>query len=128
MDISTQKHPNTFTVIDKEHYDKIKHLKWYAIQGTGLTKYAQASKGKERYLLHRMILDCPEELVVDHEDGDGLNNRGIGKVLKITEKTVKFHLTNIYRILELKDKTKYNSRAALIIIHYLCNKLTYNVA
>lgn len=39
----------------------------------------------------------------------GLSNREIGNILYITEKTVRFHLTNIYAKMNLK------SRAQLIV-------------
>lgn len=73
LDVSTNLYPNTYTKISKEDYSKIKHLKWYTISGP-LVKYVQASEGKKRYLLHNYILDCPEDMVTDHQDGDGLNN------------------------------------------------------
>lgn len=43
---------------------------------------------------------------------DGLTNLEIAKALSITEKTVKFHITNIYRKKEIK------CRAKLIVEHY----------
>lgn len=73
LDVSTDSHPNTYTKVSEEDYHKIKHLKWYAISGCQTT-YVQASEGKRRIALHRFILDCPEDLVTDHQDGDGLNN------------------------------------------------------
>ncbi len=45
----------------------------------------------------------------------GLSNQEIGKKLFITEKTVKFHLTNIYEKLELKSR-------AQLIIKYLASE------
>lgn len=35
---------------------------------------------------------------------EGHNNRDIGKALGITEKTVKFHLTNIFKITNNRDR------------------------
>lgn len=75
LDISTNKHPNTFCSIDTERYESIKHMKWCAIVGSGgKLIYVQASDGKDRILLHRYLLDCPSGLVVDHINGDTLNN------------------------------------------------------
>ena len=36
----------------------------------------------------------------------GLSNQSIGKELWVTEQTVKFHLTNIYRKLGVKNRTE----------------------
>jgi len=36
----------------------------------------------------------------------GLSNRALGKELWVTEQTVKFHLTNIYRKLDVANRTE----------------------
>lgn len=41
----------------------------------GSTKYLQGRVGGRRVYLHRILVDVPEGLVVDHIDGNGLNNR-----------------------------------------------------
>jgi hypothetical protein len=73
MDVSTKCHPKTYTTLNLEDYKRLEKYKWYAVRGCK-TNYVQASEGKLRLSLHREILNCPEDLVVDHEDGDGLNN------------------------------------------------------
>ena len=73
MDISTKLHPNTYTTLNLEDYKRFEKHKWYAVRGCKTT-YVQASDGKIRLSLHREILNCPEDLVVDHKNGDGLKN------------------------------------------------------
>lgn len=76
LDISTRKFPNTFSVIDADQYDKVKHLKWYAVIGGSKCNgiYVQASEGKSRIALHRFITGCEKGFVVDHISGDTLDN------------------------------------------------------
>lgn len=51
--------------------------KWYAHDtGDGRYIYAERKiKGNQRIQLHRLIMDCPKEMTVDHIDGDTLNNK-----------------------------------------------------
>ena len=58
------------TLVDKETIDKYGHLSWYL----GDTGYAMR-KGREIVRLHRLITACPEGMVVDHLNGDKLDNR-----------------------------------------------------
>lgn len=64
-----------WTVIDISDLDKVKHLKWY-VSTEGNQTYAKCrnpSGSTPKLLrLHRLICDGS---LVDHEDGDGLNNR-----------------------------------------------------
>jgi DNA-binding NarL/FixJ family response regulator len=46
------------------------------------------------------------ELVILRAVARGLSNRAIGKELWVTEQTVKFHLTNIYRKLDVANRTE----------------------
>lgn len=47
----------------------------------------------------------PSESVIASKVSKGMRNQAIANELFVTEKTVKFHLTNIYR--KLKLKTRY---------------------
>lgn len=58
--------------IDKEDIDLIKEYKW-TIDGNG---YASYSRGKEKtVLMHRLITNCPKDMMVDHMNHDILDNR-----------------------------------------------------
>lgn len=71
-----------FTIVDKKDYDKFNlgSYNWrcrydheacqvYARKGS------RATKGSITFMLHRLLTNCPKGMVVDHIDGDGLNNR-----------------------------------------------------
>lgn len=65
------------TLIDIETYDMLKQknlLKWNA-QKVGNRHYvSRVINGNQKIYLHRLIMDVPRGMVVDHIDGDSLNN------------------------------------------------------
>jgi hypothetical protein len=69
---------NGLTVwVDDQDFDLVNDRKWQA-QKSGNNWYAYAKyliEGKRRSVfMHRLLMKAPEGLVVDHIDGDGLNN------------------------------------------------------
>ncbi len=63
-----------FAVVDAEDYEWLSKYKWHA-QRRGRKVYAiSVKKGKVVYM-HRMIMRPCQGYVVDHLDGNGLNNR-----------------------------------------------------
>ncbi|HZV35101.1 MAG TPA: HNH endonuclease [Verrucomicrobiae bacterium] len=65
------------TLIDDCDFDLVSQFKWCASKGKNGNYYA-ATKfpgAKSLTLLHRLIMDCPAGSVVDHINGDGLDNR-----------------------------------------------------
>lgn len=56
--------------INSEDYDKVKDICWYVGEGN----YIYGSLGGEKYQLHRLIMDCPDDLLVDHIGGDKTRN------------------------------------------------------
>jgi len=80
----TQQIPLTqglFALVDDEDYERVGEFKWhargdidgrfYAVRNTPMVR---GIRGKTTYL-HRAILSAPAELVVDHANGDTLDNR-----------------------------------------------------
>lgn len=68
--------------IDIEDIDKISHLYWrvrYDKRHPNCTSYVESQKridGKaKRIHLHRFIMNCPDDMIVDHINGNGLDNR-----------------------------------------------------
>lgn len=64
-----------FAAIDDEDFPLIAHLKFHASERRFGRYYAAAKiKGKNVYL-HRILMQPAKGQVVDHIDGDGLNNK-----------------------------------------------------
>ena len=65
------------TIIDAEDLELVSQWKWCA-QRSGNTNYAQRtdySHGKQLVILHRVLVNAPIGIEVDHENGNGLDNR-----------------------------------------------------
>lgn len=69
-----------FAEIDDEDFESVKGINWMALSSSAGHFYAAASTqtegGKPKYLLmHRLLIGAKEDMLVDHRDGNGLNNR-----------------------------------------------------
>jgi len=60
-----------FTVIDTSDYDKVSKYTWSANKNN----YATTTIDGSTTLLHRLLIKPPVNMVVDHIDGDRLDNR-----------------------------------------------------
>lgn len=60
-----------YAIIDISDIEKCKRYKWYHTRG-----YARGNAGHgNKVWLHRLIIDCPDEYIVDHINHDKLDNR-----------------------------------------------------
>ena len=64
------KNSNLETIVDDEDYVKYSHIIWSFHKALGVY-----SSRKTVFYLHRIIMGAPKGLVVDHIDGDKLNNQ-----------------------------------------------------
>ena len=63
-------------IIDAEDLEKIADYRWYAGWNPSVMKYyVRGYKKGEHYLLHRVLTSAGKDKVVDHIDGDSLNNK-----------------------------------------------------
>ncbi len=59
-------------LVDAEDYDRLVSFNWYSVLSKG-SKYAKTGKNSR---MHRMILNLSDsKLIVDHINGNGLDNR-----------------------------------------------------
>lgn len=61
-----------YTLVDDEDYDLLSRFKWRVVKSGGGSQsfYAVATMR-----LHRLIKKCPQGLMIDHINGDTLDNR-----------------------------------------------------
>ena len=61
--------------VDDDDFENLSQYKWNATKGKA-SWYASRGKSHQGNIkMHRMIMDAPAELQVDHRDGNGLNNQ-----------------------------------------------------
>lgn len=63
------------TIVDDEDYDSLMQKKWYC-SSIGYASRTSSNPRKEMPM-HRAIMNCPEGMVVDHINGNKLDNRKI---------------------------------------------------
>jgi hypothetical protein len=69
-----------FAIVDPENFEELNAHKWYAAGCNNnfyAVRYAGRTNGKKKFIsMHRQIMGgTPPGFIVDHKDGDGLNNR-----------------------------------------------------
>jgi hypothetical protein len=66
-------------IVDNEDYDYLNQFKWYASNKNGkfyVARTIRVSKNKKNYILmHRFIMKPDKGMVIDHLDGNPLNNK-----------------------------------------------------
>ena len=70
---------NKYVLVDDDDYEMLNMYKWYIKKG-GNTFYAARSifskDGNQKTIrMHRLLLNAPKGIEVDHKDGNGLNNQ-----------------------------------------------------
>ena len=63
-----------FTIVDAEDYDRLNQHKWH-VSKSHTSEYAVRCQGRKHISMHRLLLNAPPHLLVDHRDCNGLNNR-----------------------------------------------------
>ncbi|HEU4344816.1 MAG TPA: HNH endonuclease [Candidatus Binatia bacterium] len=62
-------------VVDDEDYERVSAFKWFAMSSQRGPWYARRDVKRRAVLLHRVIMNAPEGVEVDHINGDGLDCR-----------------------------------------------------
>ncbi len=72
---------NKVTWLDNEDFERVNKYKWHANKKTTGVFYAYRKQWipeKQKYItiiMHRFIMNCPEDMEIDHIDHNGLNNQ-----------------------------------------------------
>ena len=66
---------NKYALVDYEDYEKINKYNWQVSKNKRSYYATRKNKNKSRIIMHRILINCPENLQVDHINGNGLDNR-----------------------------------------------------
>lgn len=64
------------TIVDDDDYEVLNQYKWYCSHGYAVRDKI-INKSRTSYRMHRVIMNCPENMQVDHINGNPLDNRKI---------------------------------------------------
>lgn len=101
-------------LIDIEDIGKIKNYYWnirYDKRHPNCVPYVESHKNGKRIHLHRLIMDCPFNMVVDHINGNNIDNRknNLRIVTRNTNRLNNHKAKNIY----------YNKRDDLFFVVFI---------
>jgi hypothetical protein len=72
---------NKYALVDDEDFDELNQYKWFAHKKRNNKYYSirtvwmKMEKTKKTIRMHRVIMNCSDDKIVDHKDGNGLNNQ-----------------------------------------------------
>ena len=102
INLSGKRGYNKKTIVDDSTLKKYGHLSWY-LSDTG---YAMRSSKEGKIRLHRAILNAPENMVIDHLNGNRLDNR-ISNLRICTQKDNSLNRKNVKGYCFDKSKNKW---------------------
>jgi hypothetical protein len=66
--------PGMHAFVDDDQYEDLKKFAWRAVKLRN-THYASRRSGDDTIFMHRTIMSPPADMVIDHINGNGLDNR-----------------------------------------------------
>src|SRR5690625_2672181 len=95
-----------YSLVDEDILDKYRHIKW-SDNGYAFTSVIDGGKKRTVYL-HRLIMNPPPDMVVDHINGDKLDNRRSN--LRICSHRQNLWNTERINVDYRKDRKKWRAR------------------
>ncbi len=63
-----------FAIVDPDDYQKLSQYNWQLLEGESGKCYAACLDNRKIVYMHRMIMSAPKGKIVDHRNGEGLDN------------------------------------------------------
>ncbi|MFC1794103.1 HNH endonuclease [Planctomycetota bacterium] len=67
-----------YTIVDQDDFERLNKHKWYAVKSTNTFYARRTRRAGKKYvfiMMHRDVIHPPENLLVDHINRNGLDNR-----------------------------------------------------
>lgn len=67
---------NKFCIVDNEDYEYLNQWNWFYTDEYAARKPSkEESSNRKNWMMHRLIMKCPQDMQVDHINGNMLDNR-----------------------------------------------------
>ena len=86
-----------YAMVDDEDYDRLVKYRWGFSDG-------YAVRDHKRIAMHREIMQCPKGLVVDHIDGNRMNNQKYNLRIMTQSENMRLGMQNYRKILKEMKK------------------------
>ena len=73
--LHSRKYPGLFAIIDEEDYERAMQFRWNPLRRQDGTFYAITSQDGRIVYMHRLLMNAPGDLQVDHKNRNPLDNR-----------------------------------------------------
>lgn len=73
--LHSRKYPNLYAVIDEEDYELVSRYRWYPSDHSPAIYACSMPTKRGEIRMHRLILNAPDGILVDHKNGNTLDNR-----------------------------------------------------
>lgn len=75
IDVSTEAHPETYAIVDPCDFDFLNQWQWRVNDQNYVIRTVTFDGKQYIRRMHRIVADAPEEIHVDHKNGNKLDNR-----------------------------------------------------
>lgn len=65
------------TMVDDEDFEMLSRHRWYARKDRNIWYAVRSTSNNVKFRMHRIIANAPNGILIDHINGDGLDNRKI---------------------------------------------------
>lgn len=130
---------DSYFLFDTEDYDKIKGYTWYRVDNRVEAYYCISESRIYKTYVARLVMNCPEDLIVQHKNNDSLDNRKCNlQICSRAQLTRSLHTPKnnttgykgIQKSRQLKDGS-YHYKALIYVngkVHYLGTYKTFEEA
>lgn len=97
------------TLVSDEDYEYLMNWKWRRIDSTSTSYVVRRGANTHRVHMHRVIMKPPSDMVVDHINGNGLDNRRENLRVCTTRENVQNKRMPVHNTVGYKGVTRHHS-------------------
>lgn len=112
---------NNYAIVDDEDFEFLNKFNWHKSE----TGYAVRCEKRKTIRMHRLIVNCPDDMLVDHINGNRLDNRKQNlRICTFNEnirnrKNIKIILRVIKEFLITKERKNFNAEFHTMVLELI---------